>query len=79
MLSRIVTNLTPTSKKCMSDTLRRKLHDTRGRPTISNEKKEQLVSFLERPDICGREESGEKIYRSKHYLLWPIRVGSYVQ
>ena len=44
-----------------------------------------MVSFLERPDIsyckpsrgntvyCGREESGEKIYKFKHYLLWPIR------
>ena len=37
VLSRILT---------VSNTLRQKLHDTRGRPTISNEKKEQLVSFL---------------------------------
>ena len=58
-----------------------------GCPTMATEKKERLVSFLERPDIsyckpgqgdtvyCGREESGEKIYKSKHYLLWPIREG----
>ena len=44
-----------------------------------------LIAFLERPDIsyckpgqgdtlyCGKNEMGDKIYKSKHYLLWTFK------
>ena len=56
-----------------------------GRPTIPEETRKALVSFLERPDIsyckpgrgdtvyCGKNQAGEKIYKSKHYLLWTLK------
>ena len=52
-----------------------------GRPKIPVQSKELLIAFLERPDIsyckpgwgdtvyCGKNEMGDKIYKSKLYLL----------
>ena len=56
-----------------------------GCPVISAEFKERVIHFLERPDIsyckpgradtvyCGKNNRGDKIYKSKHYLLWTIQ------
>ena len=54
-------------------------------PVISAEFKERVIHFLERPDIlyckpgkadnvyCGKNDRGDKIYKSKCYLLWTIQ------
>ena len=54
-----------------------------GRPSLPPERQNKIVSFLELPDIsycmlghkdkiyCGKVE-GEKVYKSRQYLLWTL-------
>ena len=54
------------------------------RPTIPAATKEALIALFERADIscckpgradtvyCGKNLDGEKIYKSKHDLLWTL-------
>ena len=69
----------------MCESGRRSVDVNLGRPKISVENNELLRAFLERPDIsyckpgrgdtvyCGKNEMGDKIYKSKHYLLWTFK------
>ena len=85
VISHLVSNLSPSSKKNVFESARKKLTSYMGRPTIPEETRKALVSFLERPDIsyckpgrgdtvyCGKNQAGEKNYKSKHYLLWTLK------
>ena len=85
VLSRIISSLSPVSKKHVFTSARKKLSLNAGRPSISDDTKETIKAFLERPDIsyckpgrndtvyCGKNNEGIKEYKSKHYLLWTIR------
>ena len=85
VISHLVSNLSPSSKTNVFESARKKLTSYMGRPTIPEETRKALVSFLERPDLpyckpgrgdtvyCGKNQAGEKIYKSKHYLLWTLK------
>ena len=86
VLSNIVKSLTPTKKSKFLNNLGKKSTETnKGRPlALSEEHKTFLLNYLEQPGISytlpGKKdqkyigkESGEKIYKTKHYLLWTLR------
>ena len=78
----LVSHLSPNTVFCSA---RKKISLELGHPVISAEFKEKVIHFLERPDIlywkprradtvyCGKNNRGDKIYKSKHYLLWTIQ------
>lgn len=86
VISRLVCNLSPHSKKTVFSSARKSLNGM-GRPLkISLDLKDSIVKFLEQPDIsytcpgrkdtvyCGKcSQTGEKIYKTKHYLLNTIK------
>ena len=81
----LVKSLSPKSKKHVYELGRRIVDVNLGRPKIPVQSKELLIVFLERPDIsyckpgrsdtvyCGKNEMGDKIYKSKLYLLWTFK------
>ena len=83
--SHLVSHLSPNTKAKVFCSARKKILLELGRPVISAEFKERVVHFLERPDIsyckpgradtvyCGKNSMNDKIYKSKHYLLWTIQ------
>ena len=85
ILSHLVSHLSPNTKAKVFCSARKEISLELGRPVISAEFKERVINFLERPDIsyckpgradtdyCGKNNSGDKIYKSKHYLLWTIQ------
>ena len=84
VISAFVSSLSPSSKNHVFKTTRRKLRVTTDRPCNLNNIKDSIIFFLERPDIsyckpgrqdtlyCGKNDKNEKIYQSKHFLLWTI-------
>ena len=85
VITYLVKSLSPNSKKQVYESGRRSVDVNLGRPKISVENNELLLAFSERPDIsyckpgrgdtvyCGKNEMGDKIYKSKHYLLWTFK------
>ena len=85
ILSHLVSHLSPNTKAKVFCSARKKISLRLGHPVISAEFKERVIHFLERPDIsyftprtadtvyCGKNNRGDKIYKSKHYLLWTIQ------
>ena len=85
VISALVSSLSPSSKNHLFKTARRKLQVTTGWPCNLSSIKDNIIFFLERPDIsyckpgrqdtvyCGKNDKNEKIYRSKHFLLWTIK------
>ena len=85
ILLHLVSHLSPNIKAKVFSSARKKISLELGRPVISAEFKERVIHFLERPDIsyckpgkadnvyCGKNDRGDKIYKSKHYLLWTIQ------
>ena len=85
ILLHLVSHLSPNTKAKVFSSARKKISLELGRPVISAEFKERVIHFLERPDIsyckpgradtvyCGKNDSGDKIYKSKHHLLWTIQ------
>ena len=85
ILSCLVSQLSPNTKSKVFSSARKKISLELGHPVISAEFKERVIHFLERPDIsyckpgkadnvyCGKNDRGDKIYKSKHYLLWTIQ------
>ena len=85
ILSHLVSHLSPNTKAKVFCSARKEISLELGHPVISAEFKERVINFLERPDIsyckpgradtdyCGKNNSGDKIYKSKHYLLWTIQ------
>lgn len=77
-LSKLVTSLSPKSKT----SARKAVNSSLGRPAISNEIKEEVIKFLELPDIsyckpgrqdtayCSKDTLGQKLYKATHYLFW---------
>ena len=85
ILTHLVSHLSPNTKAKVFCSARKKISLELGHPVISAEFKERVIHFLERPDIsyckpgradtvyCGKNNSGDKICKSKHYLLWTIQ------
>ena len=81
ILSHLVSHLSPNTKAKVFCSARKKISLELGHPVISAEFKERVIHFLERPDIpgradtvyCGKNNRGDKIYKSKHYLFWTIQ------
>ena len=85
ILSHLVSHLSPNTKAKVFCSARKKISSELGHPVISAEFKERVIHFLERPDIsyckpgradtvyCGKNNRGDKIYKSKHYLLRTIQ------
>ena len=85
ILLHLVSHLSPNTKAKVFCPARKKILLELGRPVISAEFKERVIHFLESPDIsyckpgradtvyCGKNNRGEKIYKSKYYLLWTIQ------
>ena len=85
ILSCLVSQLSPNTKSKVFSSARKKISLELGHPVISAEFKERVIHFMERPDIsyckpgradivcCGKNDRGDKIYKSKHYTLWTIQ------
>ena len=85
ILSHLVSCLSPNTKAKVFCSSRMKISLELGHPVISAELKERVIHFLERPDIsycktgtadtvyCVKNNSGDKIYKLKRYLLWTIQ------
>ena len=81
ILLHLVSHLSPNRKAKVFCSARIKISLELGHPVISVEFKERAIHFLERPDIsycnpgrpdtvyCGKNNRGDEIYKSKHYLL----------
>ena len=81
VISALVSSLSPSWKNHVFKTARRKLQVTTGQPCNLNNIKDSIISFLERPDISyckprredtvyfGKNDTNEKIYWSKRFLL----------
>ena len=88
VISALVSSLSPSSKNHIFKTTRRKLQVTTNHLCNLNNIKDSIISFLERPDIsyckpgrkdsvyCGKNDKNEKIYWSKHFLLWTTDLGT---
>ena len=85
ILSHLISHLSPNTKAKVFSSARKKISLEHGSPVISAEFKERVIHFLERPYIsfckpgkgdtayCGKNDRGDKIYKSKHYLLWTVQ------
>ena len=85
ILSHLVPHMSPNTKAKVFCSARKKISLALGHPVISTEFKGRVIQFLERPDTsyckpgradavyCGKNNGGDKIYKSKHYLLWTIQ------
>ena len=85
ILSNLVSHLSPNTKAKVFCSARKKILLELRRLVISAEFKKRVIHFLERPDIsyyklgradtvyCGKNNSRDKIYKSKYYLLWTIQ------
>ena len=84
VLSKIVSSLSPASKNKVFSDARKTVSPGSGRPSISPEKREVILNFLQRPDVSycmpGRKDqvycgivNGEKVFKPKHYLLWTYK------
>ena len=85
ILSHLVWHLSSNTKGKVFSSAGKKISLELGWPVISAKFKERVIHFLERPDIsyckpgradtvyCGKNDSGDKIYKSKHHLLWTIQ------
>ena len=85
IISHLVSYLSPNSKGQVFASSRRRIGTCLGWPSVSTEKRDTVKSFPERPDIsyckpgrrdtiyCGKNQQGEKEYKSKHYLLWSFK------
>ena len=77
--------MSPNTKAKVFSSARKKISLELGHPVISAEFEERVIHFMERPDIsyckpgradivcCGKNDWGDKIYKSKHYILWTIQ------
>ena len=85
ILLHLVSHLSPSTKAKVFCSARKKISLELGHPVISAEFKERVIHFLELPDVsyckpgradtvyCGKNNRGDTIYKSKHYLLWTIQ------
>ena len=86
ILSHLISRLSSNTKAKVLCSARKKISLELRHPVISAEFKQRVIHFLERPDISyckpgradtvyfGKSNMGNKIYKSKHYLLWTIQV-----
>lgn len=86
VLANMVKDLSPTKKNLLLRSLNRKPSHPGGRPVLLDEGKQEFVrAYLESPGISytmsgrkdnvylGKNQNGEKMFKTKYYLMWHIR------